>query len=285
MQEISQDILIETSFIGTTLGAINAPHGLILIDAPLRVDDTRLWRSTLLNLGGGVDRLLINLDAHPDRTLGVRTMECTVVGHEKMAQVFRNRPNTFKAQNSETGSEWEQISNLGSIRWNPPEISFTDTLNIYWGGKPIVLETRPGPNTGSIWVVIPEDKVIFFGDLVVNNQPPFLSYAALDDWIDNLQLLLTPPYREYFFVGGRNGLITYEDIRRQLTFIQEVKTRAEYLKKRPDPANDIEKMIPDLLKFFTISSDKATQYTQRLRWGLNHLYPRSYRAASIEPEE
>lgn len=285
MQEISQDILIETSFTGTTLGAINAPHGLILIDAPLKADDTRLWRSTLLNLGGGVDRLLINLDSHPDRTLGARTMECTVVGHEKMAQVFRNRPNTFKAQNSETGSEWEQVSNLGSIRWNPPEISFTDTLNIYWGSKPIILETRPGPNTGSIWVVIPEDKVIFFGDLVVNSQPPFLSYASLDDWIDNLQLLLTPPYREFFFVGGRNGLITYEDIRRQLTFILEVKDRVEYLKKRPDPSSEIDKMVPELLKSFVISSDKTTQYTQRLRWGLNHLFPRSYRASSIESEE
>ena len=52
MQEISQDIFIETLYTGTTLGAINAPHGLILIDAPLKLDDTRLWRSTLLNLDG-----------------------------------------------------------------------------------------------------------------------------------------------------------------------------------------------------------------------------------------
>lgn len=285
MQEISQDIFIETSYSGTTLGTINAPHGLILIDAPLKLEDTRLWRSTLLNLGGGIDRLLINLDAHPDRTLGARSMECTVVGHENMAQVFRNRPNTFKAQNSETGSEWEQVSNLGSIRWNPPEISFTDTINIYWGSKPIVLETRPGPNTGSIWVVIPEDKVIFLGDLVVNHQPPFLSYAALDDWIDNLQLLLTPPYREFFFVGGRNGLVTYEDIRRQLIFLTDIKKRVEYLKNCSDPAGEIEKMLPELLRSFTFSSEKMTQYMQRLRWGLNHLHTRSYRTSIAEPEE
>lgn len=285
MQEISPDIFIETAFTGTTLGAINAPHGLILIDAPLKVDDTRLWRSTLLNLGGGVDRLLVNLDAHPDRTLGARSMECTVVGHENMAQVFRNRPTTFKAQSSETGSEWEQISNLGSIRWNPPEISFTDTLNIYWGSKPIVLETRPGPNTGSIWVVIPDDKVIFLGDLVLNNQPPFLSYAALDDWIDNLQVLLTPPYREFFFVGGRNGLITYEDIRRQLAFILDVKSRVEYLKTRPDVSTEVDKMVPELMKYFSVPHEKNSQYTQRLRWGLNHLPSRSFRADALEPEE
>jgi glyoxylase-like metal-dependent hydrolase (beta-lactamase superfamily II) len=158
-------------------------------------------------------------------------------------------------------------------------------LKIYWGSKPIVLETRPGPNSGSIWVVIPEDKVIFLGDLVVNNQPPFLSYAALDDWIDNLELLLTPPYREYFFVGGRNGLITYEDVRRQLAFITEVKNRVQYLKNRPDPASDVDKMVPELLQYFTFPADKTTQFTQRLRWGLNHLHTRSFRAVSIEAEE
>ncbi len=285
MQEISQDIFIETAYSGTTLGAINAPHGLILIDSPLKVDDTRMWRSTLLNLSGGVDRLLINLDAHPDRTLGARSMECTVVGNEIMAQVFRNLPNTFKAQNVETGAEWEQLPNLGSIRWNPPEISFTNSLNIYWGSKPIVLETRPGPYSGSIWVNIPDDKVIFLGDLVVNNQPPFLSNAALDEWIDNLQQLLTPPYREYFFVGGRNGLITSEDIRRQLAFIVEVKNQVDHLKKQSDPSNEIEKLLPDLMKSFIIPPEKTNQYTQRLRWGLNHLTKRSLRVSQIELEE
>lgn len=285
MQEISQDIFIETFYAGTTIGAINAPHGLILIDAPIKMEDARLWRSTLLNLGGGVDRLLINLDAHPDRTLGARSMECTVVGHETMAQVFRNRPNTFKAQGSETGSEWEQAANLGSIRWNPPEISFTDILNVYWGDKPIVLETRPGPNTGSIWVCLPEDKVIFFGDLVVNNQPPFLSYAALDDWMDNLQVLLTPPYREYFFVGGRDALVSYEDIRRQLAFLEEIKNQVEILKKSNDTPGLIEKIIPGLLEKFTFPVEKTNQYRQRLRWGLNHLHQRSYRASISEPEE
>jgi hypothetical protein len=39
-----------------------------------------------------LNAVLINLDAHPDRTLGVRAMDCTVIAHEKTAQAFRNRP-------------------------------------------------------------------------------------------------------------------------------------------------------------------------------------------------
>jgi len=91
MQEIAPQIFIETGFPGVTLGAINWSHGLVLIDSPFRLEDTRFWRSTLQTLGGGVDRLLVNLDAHFDRTLGARAMECTIVGHEKMAQVNEER--------------------------------------------------------------------------------------------------------------------------------------------------------------------------------------------------
>ena len=150
MQEIAAHVFIETAYPGVTLAALNTPHGLILIDAPLRGEDTRSWRATLLNLGGGVERLLVNLDAHFDRTLGARAMDCTVVAHEKVSQIFRNRPVTFKTQGSETGAEWELYSNLGSIRWAPPEITFTDEMVIHWGGSPIRLESRPGVSHGAL---------------------------------------------------------------------------------------------------------------------------------------
>ena len=61
----------------------------------------------------GHERVLVTLDSHPDRTLGVRGMDCTVIAHEKTAQAFHNRPNTFKAQGDETGANWEAIPGLG----------------------------------------------------------------------------------------------------------------------------------------------------------------------------
>ena len=184
MQEIAANIFIETSYPGVTLGAVCMPHGLVLMDAPFRAEDARSWRSALVNLGGGVDRLLVNLDAHFDRTLGTRGMDCTVVAHEKVAQVFRNRPVTFKTQGSETGSEWEQYNGLGSIRWAPPEITFTESMNIHWEDQPLCLVSRPGPAAGAIWAELPEQKVLFLGDAIVKDQPPYLAWADLPAWIE-----------------------------------------------------------------------------------------------------
>src|SRR5512137_766112 len=109
MQAIAKDIYIENDYPGVTLGIISLEHGLLQIDAPPSPEDARMWRAAMLNLGGGPERLLINLDAHPDRTLGARAMDCSVIAHETTAQVFRSRPNTFKAQGDETGADWERI--------------------------------------------------------------------------------------------------------------------------------------------------------------------------------
>ncbi len=192
MQEITNNIFIEDQFHGVTLGVIVTPRGLIQIDAPPSPEDARSWRAALMNLGGGMERALINLDAHPDRTLGARAMDCTVIAHEKTANTFRTRPNTFKAQGEETGADWESIPGLGSVRWAPPEISFLDQMTLHWGDTPVVLEHHAGPSSGSIWVHLPEEKIVFVGDAVLKNQPPFFAGANLTDWITALNLLLRP---------------------------------------------------------------------------------------------
>lgn len=285
MQELTSDIIIETSYLGVTLGAINAPHGLVLIDSPLKAEDIRSWRATLLNLSGGVDRLLINLDAHPDRTLGARSMECTIVGHEKIVQAFRNRPTTFKSQNSETGADWEFVSSLGTIRWNPPEISFSTSMQIQWGNHPIHLIHRPGPNSGAIWARIPDEKVIFVGDCVMIDQPPFLSHADLPVWIDSLKELLAPEYQEYFFVSGRSGLVSHEDVRKQLQYLQNLQPLINIVTGQKNPGEGLDKLIPELLEPFHFAQERQIQFTQRLRWGIMHYRTREVLPNSIETEE
>jgi len=285
MQEISEQVYIETGIPGVTLAAINWPHGLILIDSPLRPEDTRLWRSALLNLGGGVDRILINLDAHPDRTLGTRAMECTVIGHEKMAQVFRNRPTTFKAQGSETGADWELYNGLGSIRWAPPDVTFTDRLEIHWNSTPMLLEYHPGPAIGAIWAIIPDHKIVFVGDAVLPDQPPFLAGADLHTWIESLHLLASPIYQNYLIVNGRTGLVTQKQVRQQIEFLTDVQHRLTALVEAKGTVEETSHFVPALLRGFNFTADRRWQYSSRLKWGLAHYFTRHYGAEGDAVDE
>ncbi|HNT55004.1 MAG TPA: hypothetical protein PKG95_09855 [Anaerolineaceae bacterium] len=285
MQQIASHVYIETAFPGVTLGAINWAHGLILIDAPLRSEDARSWRSALLNLGGGVDRMLINLDPHYDRTLGVRALECMVLGHEKMTQTYRSRSASLKSQGSETGAEWELQNNLTGIRWAPPEITFTDTMQINWDGEPLVLTYRPGPAPGAIWAELPVSKVIFVGDAVLAHQPPFLAQANLPVWLETLGLLLEPCYQDHLIISGRGGLISRDDVQFQLTWLENLHHEMEELAGHKVLPEQTEKLTPALLKTFSPPAELESIYRQRLRWGLHQYYLRHYRPSNEELEE
>jgi len=285
MQELAHQVYIETAYAGVTLGAINWSHGLILIDAPFRMEDARSWRSALLNLGGGVGRMLVNLDAHYDRTLGVRAMDCTIVGHEQMAEVFRNRPVTFKTTGAETGAEWELHNNLGSIRWVPPEITFTERLMIHWNDTPLILEYHPGPSIGAIWAILPDQHVAFVGDSLIPNQPPFLSNADLPKWIETLRPLGTPQYQNYLLVSGRDGLVAHQQVRLQIQLLENIHSQLEKLASQKAPAHETSQLAQVFLASFDVRPEQEVMYRQRLLNGLYHYYIRHYQPSEEEIHE
>ena len=285
MQEITKNIQIEDQFPGVTLGVIVTSRGLIQIDAPPSPEDARSWRAALMNLGGGMERVLVNLDAHPDRTLGARAMDCTVIAHEKTANTFRTRPSTFKAQGEETGSDWESIAGLGSVRWAPPEISFLDQMTLHWGDAPVMLEHHAGPSNGSIWVHVPGEKIVFIGDAVLKNQPPFLAGANLKAWLTSLDKLLDTPFKGYTFISSRGGIVTTSTIKAQYDFLKHVHDKLNKVTtKKPNPAA-IEKLVTSLLTWFKAPAARQKQFAQRLRYGLLHYNARQSHSSSKSDED
>lgn len=284
MQSIADNVYIEDRYLGVTLGVIQQARGLIQIDAPPSPEDSRSWRAALMSLSGGPERVLLMLDAHPDRTLGARGMECTVIAQEKTAQVFRTRPTTFKAQGTETGADWETIAGLGTVRWVAPEISFGAQMALHWDGAPVILEHHPGPTVGAMWVIMREEKVVFVGDLVAKSQPPFVAHADLPAWIEALDLLSGPEFRGFTVVSGRGGTVSAAIIKAQVDLIKKIHDRLEKLARRGSSPDATEKLIDTFLGGFHSSAAKHKQYAQRLRYGLRHYYARHYRMGSAAEE-
>ena len=276
MQQIDRGIYYENSYAGVTLGAIVLPHGIVLIDAPLRAEDGKSWKAVLNTLGGNANRLLVNLDVHPDRTLGARVMECTIVAHQKTAQVFRGRPSIFKGQNADSGSEWETYDEAVGTRWAIPDITFTHNLILHWGAPDIVLEQHPGPNPGSIWVVIPANKIVFVGDTILADQPPFLANADISAWIESIDVLLDS-YQGYKIISGRGGPVSFEAVRAQKTHLKHIFKELDLLVQPDTPPEIIDKLIPGLLKDLKFPSHMEEQYIQRLRHGLTQYHFHRYR--------
>lgn len=284
MDSISKQVFIEEQYPGVTLGVISNSHGLIQIDAPPSPEDGRSWRASLMGMGGGAERVLINLDSHPDRTLGVRAMDCSVIAHEKTAQVFRNRPSTFKAQSDETGAVWETLPGLTGIRWVPPEITFTHIMTLHWGDTPILLESHPGPHPGAIWVILPEEEVVFVGDAILKNQPPFLAQANIPIWLESLELLQGKDYSNFTVISGRDGAVSAAVIKNQVDFLKDLHKRLENLSKRKQKPDMTDNLIQPLVSKFKAPAARQKQFSERLQYGLRHYYQRHYQASAKNEE-
>ncbi len=280
MREIKPGIFIETTYPGVTLGAIILPQGMIFIDAPMRSEDGRSWRSALLNQGGSLNRLLVNLDAHADRTLGSRAMECTIIAHQKTAQVFRSRPSIFKGQTPDSGAEWESYNDAVGMRWASPDITFNQRICLHWGPPDVLLEHHPGPSSGAIWAIVPDFKVVFVGDAVLHNQPPFLANADIPAWLESLDLLKAN-FRDYLIVSGRGGPVPIEAIRSQHQTLKNVLRGMEKFARHNNSSEITESLIPDILADLTYSTHLDEQYVQRLRHGLSQYYMRRYRPMDV----
>jgi glyoxylase-like metal-dependent hydrolase (beta-lactamase superfamily II) len=236
MQEFGQNIFTEDKYPGVILGAIVSARGTVLIDAPLKTEDCHMWSAAVLKRTGthpiGNDpnfheHVLIYMDAHPDRTIGAKTLENTgqvsvIIAHHDAAKRFEQLPTTFKGQNPDSGAEWETCDEVISTRWALPVMTFTKEMHLNWNHPglkvtakqtgQVILEHHPGPSAGAIWVHIPEYRIIFIGDAVCAHQPPFLETADIPSWLDLLESMTSNRYRGYTFLSSRSGFVHEKDI-------------------------------------------------------------------------
>ena len=277
MKEIAKDVFVETSFPGVILGAVRLEQGLILIDAPLYSRDAQPWRSSLSKPGSGSERLLVLLDEHLDRSIGAKAMKCVTVAHERTAQLLGSRPANAKPVSVKTGALWETLEDLGTIHGAQPEITFTHSMNINWGEEATILEYHAGPSRGAIWVILPAAKVIFAGDCILNNQPPFLASANLDAWQESLALMHSAKYRDYILISGRSGMVTQEEVKNQIALLKRIHSGLEKLANHKAEPGATDNFALELLKDFSARNRKEEDmFKTRLMWGLQQLYGNHY---------
>lgn len=283
MKKIEDGIYYENAYPGVTLGAVFCPKATILIDAPLRAEDARSWLASLLNLEQTTTRILVNLDAHPDRTLGNRHLDCTIIMHQRTSQVFRSRPSIFKGQGADSGSEWELFDEVLGIRWTGADVTYTQRMFLHYGDMEVIIDHHPGPSNGTTWVNLPSARVLFVGDTVLPNQPPFLANADLPMWIEVLNEL-SKSFRNYQIVSGRGDVITIDDIRAQRKHLRKILRGLERLAKRKAAPDSVEGLVTNLLADHSFPSKYKSLYTTRYTHGLYQYYTRQYRPSDSTSE-
>ncbi len=285
MEEIAPNIYLEDGYPGVILSAIKIDNRLLLIDAPFRPEDIHAWRAKLTELGCGTEKILVILDAHSDRTIGARAMESIVVGHEDTVEIIRGRPTSVRGQDLDTGAESEMFDLPSSIRWTLPNMTYTKSLSIYLNQNPIVLLHRPGAHQAGSWLLYEAEKLLFVGDSVMANQPPFLAWSDLDLWLKELEELLSDPYKGYKIITSRNGLVRTKTIEKWLQYLTRIKGVVDAVASGSGQLSVLLSAVPDLLKKISFTRNLTELYENRLKWGLEGYYKRHFLAVDQSQEQ
>jgi glyoxylase-like metal-dependent hydrolase (beta-lactamase superfamily II) len=152
-------------------------------------------------------------------------------------------------------------------------------MSLSWGGPEIILEHHPGPSIGALWLIIPDEKIIFTGDTVTVDQPPFLAHADISEWLNALSLL-QKTYKDFTIVAGRGGLASTETIRSMITGLKNTIKGLERLSKKRSPPEETEKLIESLMDDFNVPSNMRDRHYLRLQYGLFQNYARRYRPSN-----
>jgi glyoxylase-like metal-dependent hydrolase (beta-lactamase superfamily II) len=277
MQEIRPGIYYEETYPGATIGAILLSRGMIFVDAPLRPEDGHRWKTTLLNRSQGtIHKVVVCLDDHPDRTIGANNLDCPVITHRDAAKTLQNQSAVYRGQIPESGSSWERYPDTPGMQWMIPDITFSEIMQFHWAEEPVVLEHHPGPRPGSSWVILPEQKVVFIGDAVVLNGPPFLSKANLLTWIDTLDVLLRARFKDFTIISGRGGPVKLDDIKELKKSFRKIHRRIDKLANRRVAVEDVSALADKFMDEFTFLKRDRDFFLQRLKHGLSQYYLRNY---------
>ena len=204
-------------------GAILDRDRTVLVDTCATERRTRALYDSLREAGAGEVDLIINTHEHGDHTNGNCLFpQARVIGHSNcrvgMAQTaIGGREETYGP------IEW------GDLRLRAPDLTFEDTMSVYLGEREVRL-LHPGASAhtdGDLYVWVPQQRVLFAGDLVFNGGTPFVLMGTVTGWLSALeQMRSLSPATIVPGHGPLGGIEMLDPIQDYLTWIKRFASEA-----------------------------------------------------------
>jgi glyoxylase-like metal-dependent hydrolase (beta-lactamase superfamily II) len=102
----------------------------------------------------------------------------------------------------------------------PPNITFENNLNIYGTKRRAVLTDLGGHTASDIIMYLPEDKIVFTGDLVFVGCHPYLGDGNYKDLLSSLNKLKNMDIK--VVVPGHGSVGTKEDVNKMIDYVEMV---------------------------------------------------------------
>lgn len=228
-------------------GIVIGTRGVLVVDSLVSAKEARRFIADIRRITHKPIRFLVDTHSHLDHALGnseFRRLGATIICQELDARsLAANGPSQLAGAASYGLSAEDMKGTVLAL----PDLTFPDRLRIDLGGVSVEL-VYPGPShtTGSIFVHIPERKVVFTGDILFTDFHPFLAEGDLANWPKALDAVAALGAQS--IIPGHGPLSTVKDIAdmKEYLVIFDAKAR-ELAAQGGDPAvlaAELKKVLP-----------------------------------------
>ncbi|GAA2841590.1 MBL fold metallo-hydrolase [Nonomuraea rubra] len=170
-------------------GAVTGDDGTIVVDTCATEERTRRFlRALAAATGDSPVRAAVNTHQHGDHTHGncLLPEEAVIVGHESVRE-------SVLADFVIDGCPpfWSPVPDWGGVTRRPPSLVFSSELTFYSGGRRIDLlhPGHPAHTAGDVVAWLPEERVLFTGDLLFHGVTPLVLMGSVDGALRSLEWL------------------------------------------------------------------------------------------------
>jgi len=149
-------------------GVITGGGQVAVVDTTATAARAGAFRDAVATLGAGEVRTVVNTHFHGDHTFGNQVFvdTATIVGHRLV------REEMLAAAFGLT-KLWPDVV-WGELQLTPPTLLFDSTLTLHLGDRLVeLIHVGPAHTTNDIAVWLPEERVLFAGDVVLSGCTPF----------------------------------------------------------------------------------------------------------------
>jgi cyclase len=169
-------------------GFVVGRSGVISVDGCSTERRTRAYLDRIAEVSSAPVTMLVNTHHHGDHTYGNSLFgAATIIGHENC------RTELIAAGPPANRGIWDPVD-WGEVTLAPPTLTFTDRVRLWSDDRPVevsyVGQAAHTTNDSLVW--LPEQEVLFCGDLLFNGGTPFLLMGSVRGAIDVLTKVIAP---------------------------------------------------------------------------------------------
>ncbi len=274
IREIASNVFVETEYHGANVAFIVTDEGVILIDTPMLPEEALHWRQEIERRTDRKIVYIINTDHHRAHVIGNQFFPtATVMAHElawkemkSYGDSFRTRLlNMYRDRIPEAVEVWKE-----HLKIIQPEITFTGRTLLIKGDKEIYLIPVGGHTPATTVIHLPQEKLLFAGDVVVTSRPPFLSQGNTKEWLGALTYLRKLRYD--ILIPGHGELTGKEATENMSTYLRMVRRRVRSAFRSGLSKADTARSLSHLILHWPIPPFEKPKADRRFKSGLGRVW-------------